>query len=674
VEVSYVNEFVIPATVVNEVREAVLREDGNEWFTYLYCGRSDGRLLATDHLPVEAEDHLTQERGGCRVDPQVEVDHLSECVSTFGRVPCLGHSHPFSHAESVGFSGLDEDMMRDTTEWLASAFPDEGIDPVFIVVGQYALRAGRYDRETDTIEHLPVRVLGRWALERPLALPDSIRSKGAETIDIADERHDRTMRALTEVGTERLAGSRVGVISAGGLGSIFVEQLSRLGVGELVVVDPDVVEESNLNRLQGAFDGDVGKAKVDVMRRHVERIDPSIEIEVFQERAQDAAPALKSCDALIAGVDRMSARMWVNEFAVRHLIPYVDAGSLITTTDDGESVTDMEGYIQTIVPGVTGCFDCLDRGDPEQARIEQLTDEELEAEIADGYVDESTLTPEPAVIHLNGLVASKAVDALVKLLTGFDKPTPFIRYEGLNNELTAVQTRPSPECFTCSKDGILGDGDVEWDLERVAKMSSDTIAPKAVPEASENVEPVDVFGDGNGDETTPVGSTSTPWTTPGATETQETIDEPATEKSADSTDEDVIERSIGTADEKGNTSISSSENDPRTKESERGVAVGITTNVADQDSWQSVKTNAQPIVRMFTTTVRMGVHVVRQGLDALLWPDQSTTAEERTSSRWTVDETGKSMEKDSLGDPTGEKQDGNGESDQGRTTPTDEEP
>jgi len=140
-----------------------------------------------------------------------------------------------------------------------------------------------------------------------------------------------------------------------------------------------------------------------------------------QAPAEDAADALKQCDLLVAGVDQISARMWLNQFAVRHCIPYVDAGVVIDTEDE-DTITAMEGYIQVIAPGATACFDCMDRGDPEQARIESLSDEALQEEVERGYIDETTLSPEPAVVPLNGVVASKTVQTVAKLVTGYDAP------------------------------------------------------------------------------------------------------------------------------------------------------------------------------------------------------------------------------------------------------------
>lgn len=80
-------------------------------------------------------------------------------------------------------------------------------------------------------------------------------------------------------GLARLAGARVLVLGLGGVGSSCVEALARGGVGQLVLVDRDVVEPSNLNRQALAFTNTVGRRKVDVMCAMVGRINPDCRVE-----------------------------------------------------------------------------------------------------------------------------------------------------------------------------------------------------------------------------------------------------------------------------------------------------------------------------------------------------------------------------------------------------------
>jgi molybdopterin/thiamine biosynthesis adenylyltransferase len=311
-----------------------------------------------------------------------------------------------------------------------------------------------YDPDEDHPNTLPVTVRGDWLLNTPLVTPRP------ETTDSAinQNRYDRNIRAITARGQQQLAETHIGLVGVGGLGTIKAEEFARYGIGELTIVDPDIVEESNLPRLFGAYDHHLDRPKVEVMKEHLYRCNPDITVNAVQAPAEDAADALKQCDLLVAGVDQISARMWLNQFAVRHLIPYVDAGVVIDTEDE-DTIEAMEGYIQVIAPGATACFDCMDRGDPEQARIESLSDEALQEEVKRGYIDETSLSPEPAVVPLNGVIASKTVQTVAKLVTGYYAPAGFLRFEGIDNTLETVTIRPRATCQTCGDNGTLGRGD-----------------------------------------------------------------------------------------------------------------------------------------------------------------------------------------------------------------------
>jgi molybdopterin/thiamine biosynthesis adenylyltransferase len=459
-------ELVFSAAVVEELRNHLIRDDGLERFAVAYCGKSSDRFLAADIHPI-ADDELAQQGSGmCRPNHELEGEHVNQCVDE-GKHPIFIHSHPFAD-RNVGFSRFDDEIMGQVGNWLKPHFPDTEV--LFAVFGERSVIASRYDSENNQVKTLPVDIVGEWKLKEPLH-----RSSGVtrELDSVVDEVvYDRNIRALTEEGQHRLSTTRVGIVGAGGLGSIITEQLVRLGVEDLVIVDPDVVEKSYLPRLQGATSADLEQSKVTVIRDHLQAIDPEIRAEPYQCVAQEAEDALGRCDILIGGVDRMNARMWINEFAVKHLIPFIDAGVRIEKED--ETVTAMKGCIQVITPGATACLSCLNREDFEQARIERMDDQELESEIKRGYIEDSALTPEPAVIHLNGLVASKAVDELVKLVTGISEPDSLVEYEGFENELSTLDVPPASECTVCGGD-MLGRGNSLPDFPEIGSIEGDTM-------------------------------------------------------------------------------------------------------------------------------------------------------------------------------------------------------
>jgi sulfur carrier protein ThiS adenylyltransferase len=114
--------------------------------------------------------------------------------------------------------------------------------------------------------------------------------------------------------TAILAASTVGVAGCGGLGSNAAVALVRAGVGSLILVDQDLVEESNLNR-QHFFLQDLGRSKVEALADHLRAINPSVKLEVHAIAlgAADVARVFGGADLLIEAFDRAEAKRWLLE-------------------------------------------------------------------------------------------------------------------------------------------------------------------------------------------------------------------------------------------------------------------------------------------------------------------------------------------------------------------------
>ncbi len=128
---------------------------------------------------------------------------------------------------------------------------------------------------------------------------------------------------------------RVGIVGLGSVGAIVAESLARIGVSRFTLIDPDVVEEHNLDRLLHAAPDDIGVLKVCLAKRAIER---SATTEVVNVLAlpmsvhHDAAyHAALDCDVVFSCVDRPVARDVLNYLGTAHLIPVVDGGVAVET-------------------------------------------------------------------------------------------------------------------------------------------------------------------------------------------------------------------------------------------------------------------------------------------------------------------------------------------------------
>lgn len=127
------------------------------------------------------------------------------------------------------------------------------------------------------------------------------------------------------VGQRRLKNAKVLVVGAGGLGSPALLYLAAAGVGTLGIVDPDVVEESNLQRQVIHGGSDVGTPKAESARRAVAELNPFVEVRLHPVllTAENALEIFAGYDLVLDGTDNFATRYLVNDAAALLGIPYV---------------------------------------------------------------------------------------------------------------------------------------------------------------------------------------------------------------------------------------------------------------------------------------------------------------------------------------------------------------
>jgi len=258
--------------------------------------------------------------------------------------------------------------------------------------------------------------------------------------------------ALGEAGQTKLRNLRVGVVGLGGIGSLVSMQLSHLGAGELVLIDGDIIEDSNVSRIVGARKDNVGRSsKVDVAADYAESLGLSSKIERHPDylTAQHES-LLASCDVVISCVDTHSARALLNRFSYKYHVPVIDLGTVFRVDSMGSIISDA-GRVVTIGPG-RPCLGCWGHLDANAIRIESLSPEDLENEINEGYIEGANVA-QPSVISFNTYVAGAGVTELLRLITEFAgaEPSPnrlaFSFREGVVRRNSLAK---SQRCLICS--------------------------------------------------------------------------------------------------------------------------------------------------------------------------------------------------------------------------------
>ena len=190
--------------------------------------------------------------------------------------------------------------------------------------------------------------------------------------------HDRQVRMFGTAGQALLRTSKVAVVGLGGVGSLVAEYLTRLGVGHLVLIDPDRIECTNLSRVVGATASDVetGQFKTQIAVRHAREVTNDAVLDAIPEDVAKSsiAEVLRDCDFIFLAADSMRARLLVNALTHQYLIPAIQIGAKIRANTSG-SLEDAMSAVRHLRPRY-GCLWCNGFIDPTQLAIEAKTDEE----------------------------------------------------------------------------------------------------------------------------------------------------------------------------------------------------------------------------------------------------------------------------------------------------------
>lgn len=212
----------------------------------------------------------------------------------------------------------------------------------------------------------------------------------------------------------------VAVIGCSGTGSIVIEQLARNGIGKLIIIDPDFVEDRNLNRILNTFAADAAakRLKVDVLKQAVEAMGTGTVVEAIGTDVftPAAVRAITGADIIFGCVDTIDARHLLNQVASFYVMPYFDLGVKIEADGEG-GVSQVCGSVHYLRPGGGSL---LSRGvyaleDVRAAAMRRTDPNHYAEQVERGYI-RGAAERRPAVISLNMLIASLAVNDLLARL------------------------------------------------------------------------------------------------------------------------------------------------------------------------------------------------------------------------------------------------------------------
>ena len=233
------------------------------------------------------------------------------------------------------------------------------------------------------------------------------------------KRYARQMMIFGEEGQEKLKNAKVFIAGAGGLGSPISIYMAVAGVGNITLVDHDVVELSNLNRQILHGDTDIRRKKTESAEETLTALNSDINVNILTETINDenVLNLIGDSDLIIDAMDNFDTRHTLNQAAFKLNIPYFHG-----------AVSGFDGQATTIIPGKTACLNCIFPQSPPKAVFPIMG-----------------LTP--------GLIGVVQATEVVKYITGKGEllENKILLWDGLKSEVEKVKTNKRPDCEVCGQ-------------------------------------------------------------------------------------------------------------------------------------------------------------------------------------------------------------------------------
>ena len=363
------------------------------------------------------------------------------------------HSHPSSGWQ--GMSDPDVEAERDVLAYPAGA---TGLPLVGLTIGTDGYWSARFwERDGGKMRR-------HWCEKVRVVGPKTYKIYSNDNIAPPPLRKKVLKRTFDTWGSKSqntIARLKVGIVGLGSVGCIVAEAIARIGVTQVTLIDPDKVEEHNLDRLLYGTAKDVGKLKINLAARAMRRNATAQKIRIktlpFPIQEESAYKAALDCDILFSCVDRPIPRDVLNYIAQAHLIPVIDGGIAVETDRQRDRLFSAHWRAHIVTP----CHQCL--------RCSRQYNSSMVVMELDGSLDDpsyiSNLPPEERIDNQNVFpfslgVAGMEVNLMLRYLLASDW-WPLVRQQ--DYQFVSAETRIiNEECHpNCSFRQRRAQGDVE---------------------------------------------------------------------------------------------------------------------------------------------------------------------------------------------------------------------
>jgi molybdopterin/thiamine biosynthesis adenylyltransferase len=435
---------------------AHLFSTSTEMAAYVLCRLSqtgsETRLLVREVIPVEAANIISASGQRMQIRSRSFLRAMKRANVT-KQCFVFVHSHPDNCPGHSSQDDNEEQKLFQTAHIRIESVPVHA-SIVFSLLDHPVGRVWLDDGRWEPIER--VRVIGkRFRFYFPIA------SGEARVSPI----YDRQVRAFGEDFQHILRNLHIGVVGGGGTGSAVIEQLIRLGTGEISVFDGQGLADTNVTRVYGSRMVDVDLPKVKLMERLAADIGLGAVVHPYigSITTRKNTERLKDCDVVFCCTDDQRGRSILTRFAMYYYVPVIDMGVRVDSEDG--AIRSVQGRVTVLVPGAA-CLFCRRRITAEgvAAEAKQAANPAEADELRrQGYIPELGHVA-PAVIPFTTTIAASALTELAHRLTGFmgaDRTATEILHLIDAGLLKTNSTLPNPECNICGTTQLWGRGDAK---------------------------------------------------------------------------------------------------------------------------------------------------------------------------------------------------------------------
>jgi len=262
------------------------------------------------------------------------------------------------------------------------------------------------------------------------------------------QRYSRQIRlaGVGEAGQGRIRAARVLVAGVGGLGSPVALYLAAAGVGTIGLVDPDVVELSNLQRQIAHTACDIGRLKVDSAEGRILALNPEVQVEKWAMAldADNAGDLVGRYDVVVDALDSIGARFVLNDACVAAGKPFVHGAVLGWT-----------GEAMTYVPGRGPCYRCVFGVAEAAAGRDRRVGGRVEDDGGAGLEELRPFDPSRVGVlaTVPAVIGSIEATEVLKLITGAGKLLVgrLLLWDGLEMRFDEVKVAADVECGACGR-------------------------------------------------------------------------------------------------------------------------------------------------------------------------------------------------------------------------------